>query len=489
LKRLENILKTVNVLNDVVSGERIINGVAIDSRKVDDNYMFIAYRGHAQDGHQYIDAAIDKGASVILLDDASYIRQSEKLIFVLVDDARESSVRIARSFYEDPGADMNVVAVTGTNGKTTTVKLLYDLFSDLGYSCGLISTISICYGGEEMPAQLTTPDPVSLQAMLHDMKELGITHVFMEASSHALDQGRLKGLKLRLAMFTNISHDHLDYHKTFDNYIEAKKLLFDDLDQDADAVVNIDDPRGIVMVQNSKARVHSYALKRPANFKGRIIVNDIGGLQMKINNHELFLRLIGDFNAYNALAVFAAATCLGEDETDVLIRLSKLKAAEGRLDIIKEEGVEFTAVVDYAHTPDALEKVLECLKAVKKNDSRLIAVLGCGGNRDKTKRPIMAKIAARIADQSIFTSDNPRDEDPEKILDDMTTELESELQKKTVRISDRKQAIKTAVLIAQKSDIILVAGKGHEKYQEIKGQKTPFDDKEILRKMMRGEDI
>lgn len=488
MKLLEEILETVKFKSSQSIVGMKVSDVSTDSRKARKNSLFIAYKGLVQDGHEYIDSAIENGAGYVVLDNEEFI-QNDRAVFIKVDDARQVAGVIAANFFDNPSRKMTLVGITGTNGKTTTVKLLYDLFTRLGYNSGLISTIENRYADRVIPAQLTTPDPVSLQALFADMLDKQTEMVFMEASSHALHQGRLNACDFDLAIFSNITHDHLDYHGSFAEYIKAKKLLFDRLKKSATALINIDDVNARVMVQNSGANIREYALNRPAEFKGRIISNDVNGLQMEINKQEVYLRLIGKFNAYNALAVYGTAVLMGEDKTDVLIALSSLSSAEGRLEILDSGKSEFKAVVDYAHTPDALQKVLTALNELKERNGRIICVIGCGGNRDKTKRPIMAEKALDQSDVCIFTSDNPRNEDPESILDDMMSQLDDIQMEKALRIQDRRQAIKMAVMMATQGDIILVAGKGHEKYQEIKGQRFPFDDKEILNAYMRREDI
>ncbi len=489
MKRLEDILESVKILNRADLSDIPIVGISTDSRKVEKNFLFIAYKGVVQDGHDYINQAISNGATAVVFEDRDKIVDSNDVVFIQLKDVQQCVGKIASSYYDEPTKNLKVIGVTGTNGKTTVSSLLYNLYEKLGYKVGLISTIENKYNDVLIPAKLTTPDPVSLQMLFKEMLDANVTHVCMEVSSHALHQGRVNGVDFDLAVFTNISRDHLDYHGTFSEYIKAKKLLFDNLSVSSIALTNIDDPNGKTVVQNCPARIFEYALKRPVEFKGKIIANSVTGLQLEINKKEIFLRLVGEFNAYNALAVFASATLMGEDETDVLVALSNLSAAEGRLDIMSNSHKGYTAVVDYAHTPDALEKVLKTLKAILGKGERLISVVGCGGNRDKGKRPIMAKLAYKYSDVSIFTSDNPRDENPEDIIDEMIAGLDEDQNDKCLRLTDRREAIKMAADLARKNDIILLAGKGHEKYQEIKGQRFPFDDKEIIRALMRREDM
>ena len=482
MKKLDEILESINVLNDIQISDQDVTGIHIDSRECTIGSMFIAYKGVHQDGHDYISSAISNGAKFIIIDNKQFV--DAKATYILVSDARDVVSKIAANYYEHPTESMTVVGVTGTNGKTTTTNLLHDLFFRLNFNCGLISTIEVKFGDTAIPSKLTTPDAISLHRLFREMKDAGITHVFMEASSHAIHQGRVDDVHFDHVVFTNITHDHLDYHETFLEYIKAKKLLFDKLPQGATALINIDDANGTVMVQNSSAEVHTYALRRPSNFKGKIISNDLSGLHMDMAGTEVFLKIVGRFNAYNALATYGTATILGIDAQDVLRELSMVTTAEGRFDIIRSEKVGYTAVVDYAHTPDALENVLKTLVELKLTNSRILTVVGCGGDRDKAKRPIMAKVAARYSSVLVLTSDNPRSEDPEVILDDMYAGLDKENLDGVLRISNRKEAIRTVSMMAAKGDTILIAGKGHEKYQEIKGKKIPFDDKKIIQHLM-----
>lgn len=488
MKRLDDILGSVDVLEKHQYQNLNIEGLTMDSRKVRPRFAFVAYKGGVHDGHDYIDQAIAEGAACIILENLP-IHLKPDIVYVRLKDCRSSVGFIASEYFGNPTNHLKLVGVTGTNGKTTTVNLLYDLFERLGFNTGLVSTIHNKYGSKLIPAQLTTPDPVSLQELFRDMLDDGVTHVFMEVSSHALDQGRVNGVNFDVAVFTNITHDHLDYHGTFKAYIKAKKLLFDMLAPESTALVNIDDLNGKMMVQNTIASVVEYALKRPADMKAKVISNTIEGLHIEIDHKESYLKLIGKFNAYNALAAYSVARILNVDAIDALVALSALKPAEGRLDIVEEEAVNYKAIIDYAHTPDALEKVLETISEVKSSKARILTVIGCGGNRDKTKRPKMAQVSCRWSDISVFTSDNPRDEDPQDIISDMLDGLNGDEKKKCLSITDRKEAIKTAALMAKDNDIILIAGKGHEKYQIIKGQRYPFDDKKIIRAIMRREGI
>lgn len=479
MKKLEKILESVDVLNDWSSKDHSVNSITIDSRQCEAGSLFIAYKGSAQDSHEYISSAVNNGAEYVVLDNKDFIGKHD-VKYLLVENAQKVISTIASNYYDHPSRLMTVVGITGTNGKTTTANLLYDLFFRLGFNCGLVSTIEVKFGDTSIPSKLTTPDAISLQKLFREMFDVGITHVFMEVSSHALHQDRVADVDFDHCVFTNITHDHLDYHKTFREYIDTKKVLFDRLPKGSSALVNIDDPNGLVMVQNSKADIYTYALRKPCKFKGKVISNDLNGLHMNIEGKEIYLKMVGGFNAYNALAVYGTAIALDLDEQDILTQLSMLVTAEGRLDIVKVDSAEYTAVVDYAHTPDALDKVLKTLVEVKADNVKLITVVGCGGDRDKVKRPKMAKVAALQSDILILTSDNPRSEEPETILDDMFTGLDEDLSKGVLRIASREDAIKTACLMANKGDIILIAGKGHEKYQEIKGEKFPFDDKKIV---------
>jgi len=400
-----------------------------------------------------------------------------------VEDSAAASGLLAHNFYGQPSEKLKLVGVTGTNGKTTIATLLFKLFTSLGYTCGMLSTVQNIIADQALPATHTTPDPVSLNQLLRDMVNAGCTHVFMETSSHAIHQHRIEGLYYTGGIFSNITHDHLDYHKTFDEYIRVKKLFFDSLSSAAFAITNADDKRGEVMLQNTAASKYTYSLKTAADFKGKILENNLTGLIMLVNDQEVHFRLIGEFNAYNLLAVFGAAVCLGEEKAEILRNLSILSGAEGRFDYMISPKEKIVGIVDYAHTPDALENVLNTIRKLRKNDERIITVVGCGGDRDKTKRPIMGDVACQLSDKVVFTSDNPRTEEADDILKDMETGLSSAARRKFISISDRKEAIKTAVSLSQPSDIVLVAGKGHEKYQEIKGVKYPFDDKAVLREI------
>jgi UDP-N-acetylmuramoyl-L-alanyl-D-glutamate--2,6-diaminopimelate ligase len=481
MSSLQNILYKVHLLK--VSGKTNldVSGVQIDSRKVTAGTVFAAIRGAQSDGHLFIEKAIEQGAVAIVCEEMPK-NLHEGISYIQVSNSHEAVAYMAHNFYGEPSAKLKLIGVTGTNGKTTIATILFKLFTGLGYKCGLISTVENKIGEEIIPATHTTPDAVSLNALLHQMAENRCTHVFMECSSHAIHQQRITGLQFAGGIFSNITHDHLDYHKTFEEYIRVKKSFFDHLSSSAFAVSNLDDKNGAVMLQNTQAAKHFYSLKTLAEFKGKILENALTGLVMDVNGKEVHFRLIGEFNAYNILAIYGAAICLKENSDEVLRILSTLTSAEGRFDYIISK-TRIIGIVDYAHTPDALENILSTIKKLRRGYEQVITVVGCGGDRDKTKRPVMAKEAAELSDKLILTSDNPRSEDPMEILHDMEAGLNSAGKRKTLIIADRKEAIKNAVMLANAEDIVLVAGKGHEKYQEIKGVRTHFDDKEILLEM------
>ncbi len=479
---LKDILYKVHIRSVHGTTNVEVNDVQIDSRLVTKGCCFIAIKGTATDGHAFIDKAIELGATVIVCEHLPSAI-SDAATYVEVSNSAEAAGYIAHQFFGNVTEQMKVVGVTGTNGKTTIATLLYKLFSGLGYKCGLISTVEYYVGNEVFPSTHTTPDVISLNRLLKKMHEAGCTHVFMESSSHAIHQHRITGIHFTGALFSNITHDHLDYHKTFDEYIRVKKAFFDGLTSDAFAISNHDDKRGEVMLQNTKAKKRYYSLKSVSDFKGKILENGLTGLHMLVNNEEVHFRLIGEFNAYNLLAVFGAAIELGEEKQKVLQVLSSITGAEGRFDYIISAKDLILGIVDYAHTPDALENVLSTIKKLKRGHEQIITVVGCGGDRDKTKRPVMGAVACELSDKVIFTSDNPRTEDPLEILADMEDGLNSAARRKFISIADRKEAIKTAVNLAHHEDIILIAGKGHEKYQDIKGVKYEFDDKKVLKEM------
>lgn len=471
---LEEIIGTTNVA---------VSSITFDSRKVKKDSLFIAVKGTAVDGHNFIAQAIETGAIAIVCEELPET-QLENITYVKVKNANYALGIIAANFYDNPSQKLKLVGVTGTNGKTTTVTLLYNLFKSLGYTVGLLSTVKNKINNEELVATHTTPDAISLNELLNKMLEKGCQYVFMEVSSHAIVQHRVTGITFAGGVFTNITHDHLDYHKTFDEYIKAKKTFFDNLPEEAFALTNKDDANGMVMLQNTKAHRVTYALKSPADHKCRIVENHLNGLLLNIDNKEVWVKLIGMFNAYNVLAVYSVAVLLKQDATNILTALSTLNSVEGRFQYLKSE-TGIIGIVDYAHTPDALKNVLETIKGIRTGNEQVITLAGCGGDRDATKRPIMAKITCQFSNKVILTSDNPRSEDPEEILNQMQKGIDPVDAKKTLRITDRKEAIKTACSLAKPGDIILIAGKGHEKYQEIKGVKHPFDDFEILKETLK----
>ncbi len=462
--------------------DKIVKGISIDSRKVESGFVYAALLGGIVDGHDFIEKAIENGAICILCE--RIIEKQSGVTYIVTSDVRSLIGDMVHSFYDESSEKLHLIGVTGTNGKTTVSTLLYQLFSAFGYKCGLISTVENRIGDDVISATHTTPDVISLHRLISKMWEEKCEYVFMEVSSHAVDQQRIAGLKFEGALFTNITHDHLDYHKTMKNYIGAKKKFFDHLSDDAFAITNADDKNGMVMLQNTKARKITYGLRSMADYKVKIIESSVQGLNLRINNREVYFRLIGEFNAYNLALVYGAAVEMGMESDDVLAILSGLRGADGRFDRIISEKSGRCGIVDYAHTPDALENVLETIRKVKSHQSAIITVIGCGGDRDVTKRPLMAKVASVYSDIVILTSDNPRSEDPEAILDAMEVGLDEVARKKTIRITDRLQAIKTAVMMSGDADIVLVAGKGHENYQEIKGKKFPFDDKKILKDLI-----
>jgi UDP-N-acetylmuramoyl-L-alanyl-D-glutamate--2,6-diaminopimelate ligase len=475
---LDDILNGVELKDLTGSRAVAIASICFDSRKVEQDTLFVATVGTQVDGHQYIASAIERGAIAIVAEKLPSERV-EGVTYIRVENSSQALGILAANYYDNPSEQLKLVAVTGTNGKTTVTTLLHKLYLSLGKKAGLLSTIVNKIGETEIPSTHTTPDAVSLNKLLAEMVSQGCEYCFMEASSHAIHQHRISGLCFEGALFTNISHDHLDYHKTFDEYILAKKALFDNLRSDAFALVNKDDKHGMTMLHHCKAQQHTYALKSMSDFKCKVLENQFEGLLLNIDGQEVWTKLVGQFNAYNLLAIYATAILLGEDQLQTLTAISTLGAAEGRFQTIRsDEGV--VAIVDYAHTPDALKNVLKTIQAVRTNNEKLITVVGCGGDRDAEKRPLMAKIACDLSDQVILTSDNPRTEDPAAILTDMQAGVEAHQFKKTLTIADRKEAIKTACVFAEASDIILVAGKGHEKYQEIEGVKHPFDDTEEL---------
>ncbi len=479
---LADLLYKVSIRAVLGSTNIDVKDLQVDSRKVSTASCFIAIKGSSMDGHLFIDIAIQNGATTVICETLP-VAVSENITYVQVENTAVAAGYISHNFYGAPSASIKLVGVTGTNGKTTIVTLLWKLFTALGYKCGLISTIQNQIGDTVVVATHTTPDAISVNALLSQMVDAGCQYVFMECSSHAIHQHRIAGLQFTGALFSNISHDHLDYHTTFDEYIRVKKSWFDGLPSSAFAISNADDKRGRVMLQNTSAKKYYYSLTTMADCKGKILDNSLTGLHMLVNDTEVYFRMIGEFNAYNLLAVFEAAVCLGQDKNLVLQLLSSLDGAEGRFDYMLSSQDKIMGIIDYAHTPDALLNVLATIKNLRKGNERIITVVGCGGDRDKTKRPIMAAVACEYSDQVIFTSDNPRSEDPLEILREMELGVNVVARKKFITIADRKEAIKTAVKLAVKEDIILVAGKGHEKYQEIKKVRYDFDDKKMLWEM------
>jgi UDP-N-acetylmuramoyl-L-alanyl-D-glutamate--2,6-diaminopimelate ligase len=478
MRNLSDILQGLPFTELQGSADVAISAVVFDSRKVVPGCLFVAVRGTVVDGHDYIDQAIKDGAAAIICEELPGHTAGE-VDFLMVANSAEALGVVSANFYDNPSKKLKLVGVTGTNGKTTVATLLYQLFRDLGYKCGLLSTVENQINGKVIPSTHTTPDQVELNRLLDEMIAQGCDYCFMEVSSHAVAQHRISGLNFAGGIFTNLTHDHLDYHKTFDNYLKAKRAFFDGLSKNAFALTNSDDRNGNIMLQNTKAHRKSYGLKTMADYKAKILENQFGGLLLNIDNEEVWFKMVGSFNAYNLLAVFAAAMLLDQDRSKVLTSLSKLSGAEGRFDYIVGPD-KVIGIVDYAHTPDAVQNVLSTIHDIRKGNEKVITVIGCGGDRDKTKRPVMAKVACEWSDKVILTADNPRSEDPEAIIKDMEQGVDIAFKRRTVSIADRREAIKTACLLAQPGDIILLAGKGHEKYQEIKGVKNHFDDKEEL---------
>ncbi len=482
MQTLKDILFGVSLRALTGNRDQEVSGIAFDSRKVESGFLFVAIKGITVDGHDYIEKAIALGARVIVCQNLPEIEQDD-ITIVQTDNSAEALGIIASNFYGRPSEKLKLVGITGTNGKTTCATLLFELFINLGYSVGLLSTVENKINDKILEASFTTPDALQLNQLLKEMVDRGCTHCFMEVSSHALVQERVAGIHFEGGVFTNISHDHLDYHKTFDEYIAAKKRLFDGLSSDAFALVNADDRRGTVMLQNSKAAKHKMAIKSMADFKVRIIHNTIQGLELNFDGVDVWFKLIGSFNAYNVLTAYATAMLLGEEKEAVLSSLSITKGADGRFEKVENEA-NILAIVDYAHTPDALENVLETLDDLRTKNELLVTVVGCGGDRDKDKRPKMSAIATQYSDKVILTSDNPRTEDPKQILEDMRAGIPKSKERNVMVIEDRKEAIRTACNLANNNDIVLVAGKGHETYQEVNGVRHHFDDKEILNELL-----
>ena len=485
MRRLGDILEKAGVTEVLGSVDIEIHSLKFDSRMVEPGCLYFAVKGTASDGHQFIPDALKSGAVAVVCEQIPKNPQ-EKATFILVNDSNIAKAVIASNFYGNPSFHLNLVGVTGTNGKTTTVTLLHQLFQKLGTRAGLISTIHNKIRDRILATTHTTPDPVQLNELLAQMVEEGCTHCFMEVSSHAIVQHRITGLNFRGGIFTNLTHDHLDYHKTFDAYLKAKKSFFDDLSGSAFALINKDDRNGKMMVQNTKASISTYSMQSMADFRCRILENQFHGLHLSMDGLDCWFRLIGSFNAYNLLAVYATAVLLGEEQQQVLTLLSLCEPVDGRFNYIRTPDA-IIAIVDYAHTPDALQNVLETIHSIRTQKEQIITVVGAGGNRDVVKRPVMAKIACNLSDRVILTSDNPRFEEPEAILDDMKKGIEPQFAKKVLVIVNRKEAIKTACALARAGDIILIAGKGHETYQEIKGVRYPFDDKLVLQEGLKRE--
>ncbi len=482
MKVLKDILYKVSI--EAVKGatDIAINKIEFDSRKIELNDVFVAIKGSLSDGHDFIEKALSQGATVIICEDFPKVIVNG-VTYIKVNNSNEALAFMAANYYDNPSAKLKLIGVTGTNGKTTIASLLYQLFKKAGYKVGLLSTVKILVDIVEYKATHTTPDSLTINQYLNEMIETGCEFCFMEVSSHGIHQKRTEGLVFEGGIFTNLSHDHLDYHKTFAEYRDVKKAFFDGLPKSAFAITNVDDKNGMVMFQNTKAKKITYALKSYADYKAQILENQLTGLLLKVNNHEVWSKLIGSFNAYNLLAIYATTIELGIEEQEALRLLSSLESVSGRFQyIISKEKI--TAIVDYAHTPDALENVLKTIEDIRTKNEQLITVIGCGGDRDKTKRPIMAQIASQLSNKAIFTSDNPRTENPDTIIEEMEKGVEPQNFKKTVSILDRKQAIKTACQLANPNDIILIAGKGHETYQEINGVRNDFDDLKIVTEML-----
>lgn len=483
--KLRDLLKYVKPLQIIGSDDVDIKGVNIDSRRIENGHLFVAMRGTQVDGHQFIAKAEAQGAVAVLCEDVP-AEQKAGVTYVQVESTEEAVGPVATLFYGDPSRKLKLVGVTGTNGKTTIATLLYNMFRKMGHKCGLLSTVCNYIEDEAIPADHTTPDPIELNMLLGRMIEAGCEYAFMECSSHAIAQKRIGGLMFVGGIFTNLTRDHLDYHKTFENYRNAKKAFFDDLPKTAFAITNADDKNGMIMVQNTKATVKTYSETKMADFRGRIIECHFGGMYLDIDGHEVGVQFIGKFNVSNLLAVYGAARMLGKEPEDILVVMSTLHSVNGRMDPLQSSR-GYTAIVDYAHTPDALENVLNAIHEVLNGRGQVITVCGAGGNRDKGKRPLMAQEAVRQSDKVIITSDNPRFEEPQAIIDDMLAGLTPQQMKKVISIVDRKEAIRTACMMAQKGDVVLVAGKGHENYQDVKGVKHHFDDHEVLRDIFATE--
>jgi len=483
MKNLKDILYKVALDVIIGSSDVLISKIEFDSRKIQSNDLFVALKGTLVDGHDYIDKAINLQAKVIVCEELSSVKV-EGVTYVQVLDANTALAIMASNYYENPSADLQLVGVTGTNGKTTIASLLYQQFKNAGYKVGLLSTVKIMVDTVEYKATHTTPDSLTINRYLQLMNEEGVEFCFMEVSSHGIHQKRTAGLQFRGGIFTNLSHDHLDYHETFAEYRDVKKIFFDELPKTAFALTNVDDKNGEIMLQNTKAKKVSYALKSYADYRAQILENQFSGLLLKVNDNEVWTKLIGSFNAYNLLAIFATGELLGLEANENLRLISLLENVSGRFEYIVSKEEKITAIVDYAHTPDALKNVLETINNIRTGNEQLLTVVGCGGDRDKTKRPKMGSIASVLSTTAIFTNDNPRTEDPEVIIQEMESGVSSENYKKTISIGNRLQAIKTACQMAETNDIILIAGKGHETYQEVNGVRTDFDDLKTVRELL-----
>lgn len=481
MKVLSDILKSVKATQIIGNAEIAITAIVFDSRKVESGCLFVAVKGTLSDGHDFIEIATQKGAKAIICENLPG-KQNNDVVFIQVENSSKALGQLASAYYEHPSSKLKLIGVTGTNGKTTTVTLLYNMIRKLGYKVGLLSTVRNYIDDQIIDATHTTPDAVQMNRLMKQMVDYGCEYCFIEVSSHAIDQERIAGLDFAGGIFTNITHDHLDYHKTFTEYIKAKKKFFDDLKPESFALINTDDKNGSVMVQNTKAKVKNYAVRSGADFKAKVIESHFEGSMLSIDNIDVWTYFVGRFNAYNVLSVYACAILLGFEKDEVLTVLSEMKPVEGRFETLRSQN-GITAIVDYAHTPDALLNVLNAINQIRNDDQELITVVGAGGDRDKTKRPEMAKIATMESDKVILTSDNPRSEDPNAILEDMKIGVNPENSKKVLSIVDRKEGIRTACLLAKKGDIILIAGKGHETYQEVKGVKHHFDDREVLKQI------
>ena len=483
MKQLKDILYKVS-LNSVVGDTSLsVNKIEFDSRAVSENDIFVAIRGTVTDGHDYINKAIGQGATAIICEQLP-VELVNGIVYIVVENASSALAIMASNYFGLPSENLKLVGVTGTNGKTTIASLLYQLFKNAGYKVGLLSTVKVMVDSKEYKATHTTPDSLTINKYLKMMNDEGVEYCFMEVSSHGIHQNRTLGLHFAGGIFTNLTHDHLDYHKTFTEYRDVKKRFFDELPESAFALVNVDDKNGSFMLQNTKAKKYTYALKSYADYKALILENQFSGLLLKINDNEVWTKLIGNFNAYNILAIYGVADLLGLEKVEILRLISDLESVSGRFQYLMSSS-KITAIVDYAHTPDALKNVLETINSIRTKNEELITVVGCGGDRDKTKRPKMGHIASQLSTKVIFTSDNPRSENPETIISEVEAGVEPQNFKKTMSITDRKQAIKTACQLANERDIILIAGKGHETYQEIKGERFDFDDFKIVKEFLK----